>query len=281
MPGVYRVIPVKKRSIFNLLNFSITSQLIFLNILLSVLFWIAHLFWDGQVLRTFFALMPSYILSGQYLWTLGTSMFLHGSLFHLFANMFSLFFIGKFLENLIGKKRFLWLYIISGLIAGLTYSFLAYYFGVSFIGISLFGTPQTFALGASGAIFGLLGVLAVLVPYSKIYLIVGPLILMILDAIFGNTFSWFSSLVNILIILMIFSLFSFNSSFRKFVIPVELPMWVCPIAAIVPLVIIGFRYSLPIGNSAHFGGLVVGLIYGLYLRKKFPNKTKRIAGYFK
>jgi membrane associated rhomboid family serine protease len=271
MPEFYQINPAKKRGLFGLFKFSITTQLIFINVLCFILYYIALLIYGENLVIGNFALVPSFILSGQHLWTLVTSMFLHGSFFHLFANMFSLFFIGSFLENLIGKKRFLWTYLIAGLVGG-----------IFFVLASLiFGGVEIPAVGASGAIFGLLGVLAVLVPYSKIYLIAGPFILIILDAIFGNIFPWFSTIVNILIILMIFSLFSFNSSFRRFSLPVELPMWLLPIIAIIPLAIVGLYIDLPIGNSAHFGGLVVGVIYGIYLRKKFPNKTKRIQQYFR
>ena len=76
-------------------------------------------------------------------------------------------------------------------------------------------------------------------------------------------------------------LFSFNSSMRRFAIPVELPMWLLPIIAIVPLTVISFFVDLPIGNSAHMGGLVIGLVYAFYLRKKFPNKLNRIRRFFK
>ena len=275
MPEFYQVHPLKKRSFFSLFNFSITVQLIFLNVLCFILSYIAFAIYGEKLILENFALMPSLIISGNNLWTLATSMFLHGGFFHLFANMFSLFFIGSFLENLIGKKRFLWTYIIAGLMGG-----------VFFVLASLiFGGMDVPAVGASGAIFGLLGVLAVLVPYSKISLILGPFVLIILDVVLGafippNFSSVFSMFVNILMILMIFSLFSFNSSFRKISLPVELPMWLLPIVAIVPLAIIGLYIDLPIGNSAHLGGLVVGVVYGFYLRKKFPNKTKRIQTYF-
>ncbi len=272
MPEVYHV-SHRKPSMFGL--FSVTTQLIFINVLALILFYIAFAIYGEQTIMDNFALVPSAIISGNSLWTLLTSMFLHAGFFHLFANMFSLFFIGNFLENLIGKKRFFWTYIISGLVGGLFYVFASF----------IFGGMDIPAVGASGAIFGLLGVLAVLVPYSKIYLIIGPFILLILDALGGeflptNFAPIFSVITNILMLLMIFSLFSFNSSFRKISVPVELSMWMLPIIAIVPLAILGLYLPLPIGNSAHFGGLVVGVVYGLYLRKKFPNKTKRLREYF-
>ncbi|MFH1365259.1 MAG: rhomboid family intramembrane serine protease [archaeon] len=271
MSGVYQINHRRKKGFFNFFNFSVTIQLISLNVVCFILSYITFAIYGEKTIINNFALVPSLILSGQHFWVLITSMFLHGGFFHLFANVFSLFFIGTFLEKLIGKKRFLWTYIIAGVVGGLFFVFAS----------SIFGDLNIPAVGASGAIFGLLGVLAVLVPHSKIYLIAGPFVLIILDAVLGNTFPWFSSLVNILIILMIFSLFSFNSSFRKISLPVKLPMWLLPIIAIVPLAIISLYVDLPIGNSAHLGGLVVGIIYGVYLRRKFPNKTRRIQQVFK
>jgi len=166
--------------------------------------------------------------------------------------------------------------MVAGIIGGL------FFIGASF----LLNNLQTSAVGASGAIFGLLGVLAVLVPYSKVYLIVGPLLLILVEVIFSNILpvnimSVLSLLINFLIILMIFSLFSFNPKLRRIAVPLELPMWLLPIIAIVPLTIIGYFFPLPIGNSAHIGGLVAGLVYGFILRRKFPNKTKKLRGLFK
>ena len=55
---------------------------------------------------------------------------------------------------------------------------------------------------------------------------------------------------------------------------------VLPIVAIVPLIIVGLFVSLPIGNTAHLGGLIAGLGYGFYLRKKYPRKTRMISQQF-
>ncbi len=88
------------------------------------------------------ALIPSDVAQGK-LWTLISSMFLHSGFIHLGVNMLSLYFLGSFAEAAFGRGRFLALYLISGIAGGLAYL----YFG-SFTG------P---VVGASGAIFGLLG----------------------------------------------------------------------------------------------------------------------------
>lgn len=104
---------------------------------------------------SFLALKPATILSGSGFWTFITSMFLHASLGHLFVNMVSLMFIGNFVEKLIGKKRYLGLYFVAGLFAGLLFVIIAAATGAD---------VNVFAVGASGAIFGLGGLLAVLTP---------------------------------------------------------------------------------------------------------------------
>lgn len=272
MAGVYRVFPQKKSR----KKLSLTTQLILVNLFFYLVGLFLLAIYGEEFILANVALTPAYILSGEKLWTILTSMFMHGSFFHIFANMFSLFFIGSFLEKIIGKKRFLGVYLISGLVGSIFY----------IISSLIFGSLSVPAVGASGAIFGLLGALAFLVPWSKVYLIVGPLILIIAQVLLSqvlpaSSMPMIDGVINLLIILMIFSLFSFNSSLRKIAVPLELPMWLLPIIAIVPLVIIGFFIPLPIGNSAHIGGLLVGLVYGIYLRKKFPRKISLISKHFR
>jgi membrane associated rhomboid family serine protease len=204
----------------------------------------------------------------------------------LLANMFSLFFIGNFIERLIGRKRFFGLYIVAGIFAGLFYVFLSYYFGSSLIGAKLFGTPETYAVGASGAIFSLLGLLAVLTPYNSVYLIVGPLIALTLQGFISSiisskgVLSILDLLLSVYILVSIFSVFSFNESIRRIALPVKMRFWVLPIVAIVPLILVGLFVDLPIGNSAHVGGLIAGLIFAFYLKRKYKNKTALISKYF-
>ena len=86
-------------------------------------------------------------------WILITSMFLHSGFGHLFFNMYALLIFGPLLESRIGKKRFFFMYFLSGLVAS--------------IGYSLF-MPNSFALGASGAIMGMLGVTIMLLPHLPV-----------------------------------------------------------------------------------------------------------------
>ncbi len=264
---------------------SITNWLIIINLIVFVLVLVLSSIYGSEKITEIFALQANSFFAGKY-WTVFTSMFTHFELWHFLANMISLFFIGNFLEKLIGRKRVFWLYIVSGIFAGLFYASFSYLFGSTEIGARIFGSPDVFAVGASGAIFALLGLLAVLTPYNKVYLIAGPLIALILQAVLQVIFSGASFLpiidlfIYLYFLFSIFVMFSFNSRLMKLAIPIRMSFWVLPIVAILPLVIIGLFISLPIGNTAHFGGLLVGIIYGFYLKNKYKKKTAMIKKVF-
>jgi membrane associated rhomboid family serine protease len=275
-----------RRGIFGILlsNVSLVGWIILINFVVYLTEIILLSAYPDSI--KYFALNAENILAGKYLWTIVTHMFSHVSFFHLFVNMFSLYFIGGFAEKVIGRKRFLLFYLISGIFAGILSVILAGFFGFG-IWEKILGSPSIPMIGASGAIFGLVGLLAVLVPYSRVYLIAGPLIAIVFEAVFG-VFVKSSALlgivgfiVNFYIILSILMMFSFNPATRKIIVPIELPFWLLPIVAILPLVIIGFFVFLPIGNVAHFGGLLAGLVYGAYLRKRYSNKVKMLQRYFR
>ena len=88
------------------------------------------------------ALIPALVAEGE-AWRLITSAFLHSGFVHLALNMLSLYFLGSFAEVTFGRGRFLALYLTSGIAGGLAYLY--------------FGSFNAPAVGASGAIFGLLG----------------------------------------------------------------------------------------------------------------------------
>jgi len=87
-------------------------------------------------------------------WQFLTAVFLHGGIGHLFYNLFALFLFGIMLEQMIGSKKFVFMFIITGIIANL---------------ISFFAYPNQSALGASGAIMALIGCLAVLRPMMTVW----------------------------------------------------------------------------------------------------------------
>lgn len=261
---------------------SYTNRLILANVLMFFAFLIV-LSINSDYIR-FIELNPANILSGKYLWTLLTSMFMHQGGLHLFVNMLSLFFLGNLAEQIIGRRRFLVLYFIAGLLGGILFVFGAW-FG-SFVGLeSVLGGVNDFAAGASGALFGLLGVLAVLLPRYRVYLVMGPIAILVLEVILlpflpAGVSGIFEVAFTILMILSIFAMFSGNPTFRKISLPVALSMWVAPIVAIVPLVILSLFIALPIGNTAHLGGLIAGLAFGIFLRLKYPKKIEVLQRVF-
>ena len=266
---------------------SITNWLIILNTIVYIIF--ISLSVSGyaeQQLLNIFALQAQAIFNGHF-WTLLTSMFTHIWLPHLFFNMISLFFVGNLLEKIIGRRKFLYFYMASGIFAGIFYSILSFYLGNTDLGARIFISPLTYSVGASGAIFGIAGLLAVLTPQMKVYLIMGPIIAIILQSILSSVFPDLALLpiLNLLItayiFFSIFAMFSFNPSLRKLSLPMGMPFYLLPVIAIVPLVIIGLFVPLPIGNTAHLGGLIAGFIYGSYLKKRYQRKTALISKYFK
>lgn len=92
-------------------------------------------------------------------WQFATYMFLHGDVFHLLLNMLGLFLMGPEIERTFGTRPFLAVYGISGLLGG-----------VGWLGLTY--PQQGFCLGASGAIFGILGAFAVLFPRVEITMLV-------------------------------------------------------------------------------------------------------------
>ena len=109
----------------------------------------AALFFAGMALGQLterFALYPPLVTDGEW-YRLITGGFLHGSVMHLGFNMFALYFLGVALEPVIGRARFLAGYAVS-LIGGAL--------GV----MLLWDRSEGYTVGASGAIFGLFGLLA-------------------------------------------------------------------------------------------------------------------------
>lgn len=99
-----------------------------------------------DVLANAGAQINSLVAQGQ-IWRIFTAMFLHFSITHIGLNMLSLFFVGSAVEVMYGKWRYLLIYLASGIVGGIVTFFVM--------------PPNTIAVGASGAIFGVFGALGV------------------------------------------------------------------------------------------------------------------------
>lgn len=102
------------------------------------------------------ALIPVALMEPTQWYRVITSMFLHGGLFHIFFNMYFLYFFGREVETALGSKRYLLLYLVSGLSASV--------FHTAFTPISGSLGLIVPAIGASGAISGVLGAYLLLYP---------------------------------------------------------------------------------------------------------------------
>ena len=212
----------KRKSIFSPL--SVTFILILVNVIAFILFYILI---GAEVIQLdSIAIKPSNILQGKYLWTFLTSMFMHAGFFHLFVNMLSLLFIGSLVERIIGQKRYFYFYMISGLLASLFFVLSSLIFPSDF---------NTFAVGASGALFGLVGMLVLLTPNLPVFVMF---------------------------------------------IPIPIKMKYAAPGILILLWLISIAGNVPIGNTAHLGGLLAGLAYGIYLRNKYKQKMRYLNRYF-
>ena len=237
-----RYSPVRMGPVSRFLRMSATNQLIWINIIFFVIVVLMIIFF-GVEFFDYIALKPNDFMQGRNIWTIITSMFMHapGVLipffsFHLIINMFVLFSLGNLCEKIIGRKRYLWFYLLSGIIAGLMFVFFAYFFGSGTLGERIFGSPEIAAVGASGAIFAIAGLFMILTPRLRFMIIFLP---------------FFSLPAYLMIPIVLFA------------------TWLVSAGA-----------GVAIGNTAHLGGFLCGVVFGLYLRKKYRRKTRVISRYF-
>ena len=146
--GVRRVATGARRGAFDGTGALVTKALIGLNVLVYVITAAqgAGLNNPGGSLFTKWILFGPSVANGDW-WRLITCTFLHANLLHIGFNMYFLWFVGTAVEQALGRGRFLLIYVISGL-AGSAGALLA--------------NPTTPTVGASGAIFGILGAALIL-----------------------------------------------------------------------------------------------------------------------
>jgi membrane associated rhomboid family serine protease len=104
------------------------------------------------------ALWPEQVINHLALWQLVTYMFLHGSIFHILFNLFTLWMFGCDVERSMGSRRFIGYYLITGV-------------GAALFHMAFSWNSANPVLGASGAIYGVLVAFAVLFPNREITLL--------------------------------------------------------------------------------------------------------------
>ena len=131
-----------------------TPHITYLLILVNVLiYFISILSGSYSDIVNGFCLYGPLVRVGEY-YRLITSMFLHADIVHLFCNCYSLYVIGPQIESFLGKPKFIFIYLFSGLVGSLLSMTLSSYASI----------------GASGAIFGLLGSLLYFGYHYRLYL---------------------------------------------------------------------------------------------------------------
>jgi membrane associated rhomboid family serine protease len=189
---------------YNRLNLNVLWTIIGINIVVFLIdLMVYYSSFLSHDLGYYLALYPRFVWSEP--WTLVTSMFMHGDMWHIFFNMLWLYFFGSYVIMLVGNRKFLLVYFIGGIVGGLFYVWLA-------------ANPLIPVIGASGAVFALGGALAVMQPKLKVMIMF---------------------------------------------IPRPIPLW----AVVIFSFLFGFLFR-GIAWQGHLGGLLVGVAFGSYFRRK-------------
>lgn len=111
----------------------------------------------GGLFTGLFGLSRAELLHGA-VWQLVTYLFLHGGFWHILMNMFGLVMFGREMEELLGTRRFCLLYLGCGILAGLGW-------------VLISGVGAAPCIGASGAVFGVIGAFAAVFPQRQLTLL--------------------------------------------------------------------------------------------------------------
>lgn len=147
-------------------------MLVAINVLIYVITELVY-----PTLTYYLSLVPALIYYKHFYWQFFTYMFEHGNPYHLFSNMFALLIFGVALERAIGSREFLLYYLLVGTLSGVA-AYISYYYT----------NTNTILLGASGAVYGVMLLFAVIFPNSKVLLfgllpISAPILVMLYFAI--------------------------------------------------------------------------------------------------
>ncbi|MFT4310295.1 MAG: rhomboid family intramembrane serine protease [Candidatus Woesearchaeota archaeon] len=195
-------------------QYSVVSTLVIITVCIFILQLVV------PPLTGMFALQSNQLLMQPY--RIVTYMFLHASFFHILFNMYALYLFGSLLQQSIGAKRLITVYFATGIGAAILYMLPAVLTG-----------QQVNAVGASGAVFGVIGALMVIMPRL-------PLLFF-------------------------------------FVVP--MPLWVAGIMFFL-IDVIGMAGNTNVAHLAHIIGMLMGLGFGWYYKKKAKQFHKRFSRTF-
>ena len=154
----------------------VTAWLLKANVIVFLVFGFGHLVGSALLngLEAVLALSMAGVRHGM-LWQPVTYMFLHGGLWHLVLNMMTLYFLGPDTERSMGALHYGLMYAISGIAGGLGWLWLS--------------GGRGFCVGASGAIFGVMGAFATLFPRRQLtfFVFIFPITMEAWKAVIGLT----------------------------------------------------------------------------------------------
>ena len=199
----------------------------------------------------YYSSLLGFVPASPQLYTLFSYLFIHANLEHIFFNLIFLVIAGYVIEQTIGKAIFLSIFFASGNIAVLFDIAGRFLTGISF------SVPF---VGASGAIFGLLAVAALLRPFATM-----PTLIALIAFIPLLQFLIFTpppelaatGLADYFLILGIFGAFALSIAFMPFSIPIFLALIFFLINWII---IIALRFPEQVSNIGHLGGMLGGLL---------------------
>ena len=156
---------------------TVTNALILINIAVFLLEEMAGGSMKSSVAIRFGAQLTSAVTVQHQWWRLFTAMFVHFGAMHILSNMISLYLLGRSAEQVLGPGRMLTLYLVSGIVGTLCTVLLDLHAG-----------KDTLSAGASGAIFGLMGLyvaMALLPRFRPMVSVRNILIMLALNAAYG------------------------------------------------------------------------------------------------
>jgi len=143
-------------------------------LLVNVIMFIASLINEEFMVGTFAMFYPASPFFRW--WQPVTHMFMHGGWWHIFFNMYSLVMFGMVVERVLGTKKYLIFYFMTGL-GAVAFHTCVEWLEIKYLGGSITTAMYTPMVGASGAIYGVLVAFAMLYPEAKLTLIFPPITL--------------------------------------------------------------------------------------------------------